>query len=304
MDNLNSNQYQNRLTMILRRKITRIHVPEEGIGFLGPGHTASHLVTGDYTDTDPFIALMDDKLDKQDFAPSGGPHPHGGFETVSLLIDGTISEMLETMKKGDFQIMTAGSGIVHTETIDKPTKGRLFQLWLNLPKKERWTMPRLQILPAESVPVSEEDGVSVRLYSGSLDNLVSPVLNHTPLIVAEISMIPLLATIVKIPTDFRTFLVVVDGSVSIGENGTPLEKNQVGWLDLVNNETDSDLILQTGDQAVRLVMYAAKPLGDSIVSHGPFIADREEDIKRLYSEFRSGQMVHIADTPDDQRITY
>jgi len=74
---------------------------------------------------------MDDMLDKKDDTPVGGPHPHAGFETVSLLIEGEMGEM----KAGDLQMMTAGSGVVHTETIDKPTKMRLFQLWLNLPRK-------------------------------------------------------------------------------------------------------------------------------------------------------------------------
>src|SRR6266436_14508 len=103
--------------MIIKRKLIKIYTPQKEHGFLGPGHIARPLLMGDFTETDPFIALMDDMLDKKDNSPAGGPHPHAGFETVSLLVDGKITEMLESMKKGDFQIMTAGSGIIHTETI-------------------------------------------------------------------------------------------------------------------------------------------------------------------------------------------
>ena len=72
---------------------------------------------------------------------------HAGFETVSLLLEGEIGDEKHQMKGGDFQIMTAGSGIVHTETIDKIAKMRLLQLWVNLPKQDRNALPRLQDLP-------------------------------------------------------------------------------------------------------------------------------------------------------------
>lgn len=290
--------------MTIKRKLIKTYTPQIEPGFLGSGHTARPLVMGDFKETDPFIALMDDNLDKKDNSPAGGPHPHAGFETVSLLVDGEIVEMLESMKKGDFQIMTAGSGIVHTETINAPTSGRLFQLWLNLPKKNRWTTPRLQILPAEHVPVSEQNGINLRLYSGSLDGLSSPIQNYAPLIVGEISMNPGLSTTLKIPANFNTFLVVISGSIEVGENEKQLVTNQVGWLDKSENDVQSELLLKTGAEGARLILYAAKPLGEPIVSHGPFIADSSEDISRLYKEYRSGVMKHISTTPKNQRITY
>jgi redox-sensitive bicupin YhaK (pirin superfamily) len=290
--------------MIIKRALTKIYTPKEENGFLGPGHTARPLVAGNFTDTDPFIALMDDNLNKTDYSPAGGPHPHAGFETVSLLVDGEIVEMLESMKKGDFQIMTAGKGIIHTETINAPTKGRLFQLWLNLPKKDRWTEPRLQTLPAEHVPVSEHDGVSLRLYSGSLGPISSPISNYVPLIVAEISMTPGSSTALEIPADFNTFLVALSGSVAVGESEAQLVKDQVGWLDRFNDNASSELLLNAGTDGVRLVLYAAKPLGEPIVSHGPFIADLPNEIQGLYHEYRAGEMKHIAAVPERQRITY
>jgi redox-sensitive bicupin YhaK (pirin superfamily) len=74
---------------------------------------------------------MDDILDKQDGEPVGGPHPHAGFETVSLLLEGEVGDLAHKMKAGDLQMMAAGSGIIHTETIDTKTRMRLLQLWLN-----------------------------------------------------------------------------------------------------------------------------------------------------------------------------
>jgi redox-sensitive bicupin YhaK (pirin superfamily) len=208
------------------------------------------------------------------------------------------------MKSGDFQMMTAGSGIVHTETIDQASRMRLLQLWLNLPKNNRWATPRVQDLQSAHVPALVEDGVSLKLYSGSLSELISPVKNYTPLIVADISIAPNTTTSQQIPANYNTFLYIIRGSVKIGEEKKPLKQGQVGWLDLFNNTDQSDLILTTGDEAVRFVLYAGKPTGDNIVSYGPFVADTNEDIHRLYQEYRQGKMKHISTVPKSQRLLW
>jgi len=290
--------------MAIKRKLMRVETPVGQPGFLGAGHTARPVVTGGFSETDPFIMLMDDILDKQDTIPVGGPHPHAGFETVTLLLSGELGTGEEGMKEGDFQIMTAGSGIVHTETIDKKTKLRLFQLWVNLPKKDRQAKPRLQDLRREHVPVLNEDGVQVRLYSGSLAGLTSPIRNYVPMVIADIHIEAGTATTFEIPANFNTFIYVIDGNLKVGEDEKILNQDQVGWLNLVRDEAPSELKLVAGEKAVRLVLYAGKPLGENIVSHGPFIADSAEDIQRLYQEYRQGKMKHISNVPEEQRLVW
>lgn len=160
--------------MSLERKLVRTYTTHGEPGFLGAGHIAHPVIMGDFSQTDPFIFLMDDRLDKKDEHPVGGPHPHAGFETVTLMLEGELGVGTHKMKAGDLQLMTAGSGVIHTETIDQKTKLRILQLWLSLPKKERWTKPRLQDLPLEHVPQLSENGVHIRLYSGSLSGLTCP----------------------------------------------------------------------------------------------------------------------------------
>lgn len=288
--------------MSIQRKLTRIYTPQGGPGFLGQGHTARPLITGSYSDSDPFILLMDDFLDKQDDTPVGGPHPHAGFETVSLVLEGEIGGAEHKMRGGDFQIMTAGKGIVHTETIDKKAKLRLLQLWLNLPRKERWATPRVQDLPLEHVPAKTENGVAIKLYSGALAGLLSPVQNHVPMILADITIAPGITTVQQIPANFNTFLYVLQGSVRVGVEEKLLQQDQVGWLNLYGADAPSALQLTAEAGGVRFVLYAGKPLGENIVAHGPFIADSPEDIRRLYGEYRQGQMKHIATVPEGQRI--
>ena len=291
-------------TEVISRKITRMHTPKNEPGFLGAGHIARRVVGGNFAETDPFIYLMDDMLDKKDSSPAGGPHPHAGFETVSLLVDGEITEMMESMKAGDFQVMTAGSGTVHTEPIVQPTKARLFQLWLDLPKKDRQAKPRLQIMPAEHVPTSDKNGIKLKLYSGSLNGLSSPVQNYVPLIVAEFELKPNITTIQQIPANYNTFIYVINGSVKVGEDSKLLKKDQVGWLNLFENDSLSELKLESGEEGVRFVIYSAKPLGEEIVSYGPFIADTIDDIKELYQKYSAGKLTHISTAPQSQRITF
>jgi redox-sensitive bicupin YhaK (pirin superfamily) len=288
--------------MSIKRKLIKINTPEGQPGFLGAGHTARSVITGSFSESDPFIMLMDDILDKKDNEPVGGPHPHAGFETVSLLLEGEIGDDEHKMKGGDFQMMTAGSGVVHTETIDKIAKMRLLQLWLNLPKKDRAATPRVQDLPLEHVPVLSKNGVHIKLYSGSLEGLVSPVKNYTPMIIADITIDARVTTVQQVPANYNTFLYVIKGSVKVGEDEKQLSQEQVGWLDLFGDNASSDLKLIAGEDGVRFVLYAGKPLGENIVSYGPFIADSSEDIKRLYQEYRDGKMKHISTVPESQKI--
>lgn len=284
------------------KKLVKTETPARHLGFMGPDHTARAVVQGKFRDTDPFIVLMDDELDKKDNTPVGGAHPHAGFETVSLLLEGEMGDTAHTMKGGDFQIMTAGSGVVHTETIDKIAKMRLLQLWLNLPMKDRWASPRVQDLPLEHVPASSRQGVHIRLYSGAFAGLKSPVQNYVPLIVAEISMEVGSSTIQHLPTNYNAFLYVLKGSVGVGEENKRLEEGQVGWLNVSDGEAESDLHLKAGVEGARFVLYAGKPTGDDIVSYGPFIGDSPEDIKRLYHEYNRGGLKHISSIPAEQRI--
>ncbi|HYO21453.1 MAG TPA: pirin-like C-terminal cupin domain-containing protein, partial [Flavisolibacter sp.] len=259
--------------MSIKRKLIRINKPQGEPGFLGRGHIARPVITGGFSNSDPFIMLMDDMLDKKDNEPVGGPHPHAGFETVSLLLEGEIGDGAHKMKGGDFQIMTAGSGVVHTETIDKIAKLRLLQLWLNLPRRDRAAAPRVQDLPLEHVPVFSGNGVQIRLYSGSLAGISSPVKNYTPIIVADIAIEAGATTILQLPANYNSFLYVINGSVKVGEEEKLLEQDHVGWLDILGNAAESELQLTAGGEGARLVLYAAKPTGENIVSHGPFIAD-------------------------------
>jgi quercetin 2,3-dioxygenase len=290
--------------MSVKRKLVRQYKPAAHGGFLGAGHLARPVIQGDFVDTDPFIMLMDDMLDKKTDEPVGGPHPHAGFETVTLMLEGEMGDEAHTMKGGDLQMMTAGSGVIHTETIAKKMSMRLLQLWLTLPKNYRWTKPRVQDISLNHVPKKSGDGVEINLYSGSLAGISSPVQNYTPVIIADIHIQPDASTVLNLPASYTTFLYVLEGTLLVGDEKKLLGLNQVGWLDRSNKEEESELNLYAGEKGTRFVIYSGQPQHAKIVSHGPFIGDTLEDISRLYQEFRAGKMRHISSVPESQKMIW
>lgn len=286
------------------RNIISIKTPPAQPGFLGPDHTARAVVYHEFEHSDPFIVLMDDFLDKKDDEPVGGPHPHAGFETVSLLLEGEIGGETHMMKQGDFQMMTAGSGIVHTETIEGRSRMRLLQMWLNLPRADRWATPRVQDLAFANAPAAEKNGVKTVLYSGSFAGLHSPVKNYVPLIVADIRLQAGASLAESLPASYNAFLYVIEGDVAVGDDRKVLNINQIGWLSRGVAGESSELVVVAGTEGARVVLYAGEPQNDSIVSHGPFIADHQAEIKDLYSDFRHGKMRHVSTLSDGQRFNY
>ena len=284
--------------METQRRIVRVvTVPPLAPGFVGSGHLASQVVSPeDFVLNDPFIVLMDDHLDIGD-RTVGEAHPHAGFETVTLLLDGAIYDRDEggVIEAGEVQWMTAGRGIIHGENVATKGKVRLLQLWLTLPKERRWTAPGFQTIKADAVPVRRAPGVDVRIYSGASGGLQSRTGNHVPATIVEITMDPHVSLDQEILTSYNGFAFVIRGSVTIGEQAASLKTGQVGWLDRPGGEGSSVLHVTADGEGARLVLYAGQPQGTPIVSYGPFVGDSKEDIVRLFTEYRAGQFVRMSE---------
>ena len=287
--------------MSQERSISRVvNVPPAAPGFVGPGHLAAPVVSPEnFEMNDPFILLMDDHLDIGD-RPVGGPHPHAGFETVTLILDGAIFDRDEggTLNAGEVQWMTAGNGIIHSEDVRTKGKVRLLQLWLTLPKNKRWISPDFQTINVNQVPVRRENGSEIRVYSGSSAGLQSGTRNHVPVTMVEINLEPHASAELDIAASYNGFAFVIDGSVRIGD--TELNTGQVGWLDRSTDVGTSVLRVVAGESGARLVLYAGQPQGDPIVSYGPFIGDSKQDIARLFAEYQSGRFPRLSELKKQQ----
>lgn len=282
---------------MIQKKIERITRSPLHQGFLGKGHLAAAVIDGnDLSRTDPFIILMDDQLDLPGGEPVGGAHPHAGFETVTFVLEGDE----EHFKTGSLEVMTAGKGIIHTEEITSKTKMRILQLWLALPPEQRWAEPRWQLIEENAAPKYETGKVSLKVYSGSSNGVTSPMQNYTPLTLVDVNMKPDASVSQVIPAGHNAFIFVVDGEVWIGDR--KVGAGESAWLD--KSEEESEVRFETRENATHFILYAARPHHAPIVSHGPFIADTRDDIRRLFHEYNSGQMVHLNDLDEGRKFRY
>jgi redox-sensitive bicupin YhaK (pirin superfamily) len=279
-----------------QRTIKHITTPQAHQGFLGESHTAKALIDGkDFVNTDPFILLMDDALNLPGGKPVGGAHPHAGFETVTLVLQGDEKDW----HTGSLELMTAGKGIIHTEEIASKTNMHILQLWLALPPEKRWIEPSWQQILLEDVPTLKTDQAEIKVYSGSSNNLHSPLQNHTPFTLVDFRLEKNMEITQEIPAEYNGFIYVLEGDVLIGEN--KITQGQIAWLGKANESGESEITFKAGELSAKFVLYAGKPHNAPIVSYGPFIADMNKDIIRLYNEYHAGQMPHLNNLPESRK---
>ena len=276
--------------------ITQNHWHE---GFLGAGHKALAVLDGvSYKDSDPFILFMDDSLNLPGGEPVGGAHPHAGFETLTLVLEGNEKDW----KTGSFELMTAGKGIIHTEEITSKQKLRILQVWLVLPPDRRYTQPFLQKILLEDVPKVITDAYEIRIYSGSSNGLSSPLKNLTPFSLVDFRLAKSAIVNQEIPLHYNGLIYVLKGNVKVGNK--LIRAHQAGWLETTSETGNGQITFEALDNDTHFVLYAGQPHNVPVVHHGPFVADSMENITQLYRDFRNGGFPHLNDLSPEQKITF
>jgi quercetin 2,3-dioxygenase len=257
---------------------------------------------------DPFLMLDEFYSDNPDDYIAGFPaHPHRGFETVTYMLDGHMRHEDHLGNRGDLgpggvQWMTAARGIIHSE-MPQQSEGRMrgFQLWLNLPSKEKMQPAKYRDIPAGQIPrVTLPRGGDVMVIAGTVD--INGGLTHGPVngSGAKLSTDPLYLD-VRLPAgaEFSTavaaghnaFLYAYEGSAQIGTAGAakPLPHRAAGVL----SEGDS-VRVQAGAEGARLLLLAAKPLREPVVQYGPFVMNTREEIEQALADYREGRLAAAA----------
>ncbi len=264
-------------------------------GFMGDGHTAVQVVNpAEFVQNDPFIALMDDRIDLASGSRAGGAHPHAGFEIATFVVEGELRDRDEgVLRVGDVMWTTAGSGVIHNEDVEPFGKSRILQLWMTLPSELRWSKPRFSPMSLDAAPVRHEPGVEARVYSGTSGSASTVSHTHLPLTMVDIHMKGGSTLEQEVPPSFNGFLYVLDGRVSV--ESTSLDAGEVGWLDDAEEETPGVLRIAAGDGGARVVFYAGERQSVPIVMHGPFIGETRADIMRVSQDFIQGRMPRVSD---------
>jgi redox-sensitive bicupin YhaK (pirin superfamily) len=284
------------MTTMMTREIGRVvRTPPPAPGFIGEGHTAVEVVNpADFPRNDPFIVLMDDRVDLPPGGRAGGAHPHAGFEIATFLVEGELRDRDEgVLRAGDVMWTTAGSGVIHNEDVEAFGKTRILQLWMTLPSAERWSRPRFAHMTRDAAPIREEPDVSARIYSGRSGEIEAVAHTYLPLTMIDIHMEARRSFEQSLPASDNGFVYVLDGEVTVGTKA--LVAGEVGWLAEVDPSTSGDLRFETGDVGARMILYAGERQRTPIVMHGPFVGETRADLMRVSQAYIQGKLPRVSE---------
>ena len=269
----------------------------------GAGVKLTRVLTNDLQQRlDPFLMLDAFGSDKPDEYIAGFPdHPHRGFETVTYMLEGKLRHRDNhggegLLAPGGVQWMTAGRGIVHSE-FPEQDHGMMagFQLWLNLPGKDKLCEPGYRDLPVETIPVATTAaGVKVKVIAGSSQGTAGAMTREgTQPVYLDIHM-PAGATFTEaLPAGHNAFVYVYEGAVKIGDAaGTgasaprAVKKGEMGVLSTSPNATG---VAIGSDVDAKLLLIAGKPLKEPIAQYGPFVMNTHEELQQAVRDYQAGK---------------
>lgn len=269
----------------------------EGEGFLM--HRA--FPNASLREFDPFL-LLDEMgpIEISSGDAKGVPdHPHRGFETVTYMIDGTFEHKDSQghsgkIKAGDAQWMIAGSGVIHSEMPSKEfvQKGGTlhgFQLWVNLPKKDKMMKPRYQELSSKKIPTAQNDGVQVKVIAGESMGEKAVIQTRTPIMYLHFTLQLNAKVTQTIPKNYNAFAYVINGEGLFGDKQISAHKEQI-----VLFEQDGDKIdIKASKSPLDALLIAGIPLSEPVTRYGPFVMNTQDEINQAILDYNTGKMGKI-----------
>ncbi|HKE49541.1 MAG TPA: pirin family protein, partial [Rhodanobacteraceae bacterium] len=245
---------------------------------------------------DPFLMLDEFRSDSAADYIGGFPdHPHRGFETVTYMLAGRMRHgdnqgNSGLLRPGSVQWMTAGRGIVHSE-MPEQENGLMwgFQLWVNLPARDKMTAPRYQDIAPERIPeTSPANGVTARVLAGTLGDVTGPVSGiAVEPIYFDFTLAPGARVTVPLPATHNAFAYVYAGAADVGpaDAARRIARGELAVLD----RDGGDVLLAGGTEATRLILVAGKPLDEPVVKYGPFVMNTQEQIVQAIRDYQAGK---------------
>jgi redox-sensitive bicupin YhaK (pirin superfamily) len=260
----------------------------------GAGVKLTRVIGGQQlSELDPFLLLDEFRSDSADDYIAGFPeHPHRGFETVTYMLAGRMRHgdnqgNTGLLGPGSVQWMTAGRGIVHSEMPEQEA-GLMwgFQLWVNLPAKDKMTAPRYQDIPADQVPdVDAGNGVRVRVIAGEFNGTTGPVQGGaTEPLYLDVRVEPGKRAEIALPAGHKAFAYVYQGTALVGSEGQELVRGDLAVLG------DGEKVeVSAGEAPSSFIVVAGKPLNEPVVRYGPFVMNSRAEIVQAFEDFNSGR---------------
>lgn len=243
---------------------------------------------------DPFLMLDAFGSDRPDDYIAGFPdHPHRGFETITYMIAGRMLHRDSAgheglLESGGVQWMTAGRGVIHSE-IPQQEEGRMegFQLWLNLPARDKMCAPWYRDFPAAALPRFVTDqGVDVTVIAGASHGVAGAVTREATAPLYLDLHLPAGARFSQpLAPQFNAFVHVYRGELEIGKSRIPAHH-----MAILDNRADSDGVVVAAPVEARALLVAGRPLGEPIAQYGPFVMNTEQEIYQAVADHRAGRL--------------
>jgi quercetin 2,3-dioxygenase len=270
--------------------------------WVGDGFHVQTLLSydGDAGAASPFLLL--DYASPMEFASTTrrrgvGPHPHRGFETVTIALQGSVEHRDSaghhgTIGRGDVQWMTAASGVVHEEHHGAAfaRSGGTFemvQLWVNLPARHKMSPPRYQDLAAAEIPVVAlpHAAGTLRVIAGAFGSARGPAQTFTPLALWDVELMAGATVNLAIPAGHTALILGLRGEVRLEGDAAIVSPSQLAYL----SRDGSGIRLATRDGARALVL-SGEPIDEPVVGYGPFVMNTREEIARAIDDYQSGAL--------------
>jgi redox-sensitive bicupin YhaK (pirin superfamily) len=243
---------------------------------------------------DPFLLLDEIKSNRPTDYVRGFPeHPHRGFETVTIMIDGAMEHRdivgnHGLLTGGSVQWMTAGRGIVHSE-MPQQKDGLLwgFQLWVNLPRRLKMMKPRYQDIAADRIAEVSVGGAATRVIAGAIGGTKGPVEDSVVAPTMLDVTIGAGSTFVhELAPSHNAFAYVLGGDVRIGGDGRAVSSRELAVLG-----QGATFVATASSDGARLLLVSAEPIGEPIARRGPFVMNTEAELDQAYADYRAGRLV-------------
>ncbi len=275
-------------------------------GFEGEGFPVRRAFAGvDLAALDPFVHM--DQMGEVEYAPGepkGTPwHPHRGFETVTYMIDGIFEHHDSNggggvITNGDTQWMTAGAGILH---IEKPPEalvasGGLFhgiQLWVNLPRAQKWAAPRYQDLRAGEVALlaSSDGGALVRVIAGDVAGHQGPGSTCTPMTLVHVSLAAGARVALPWRPDHSALVYVLAGLGTVGVERRPVQMGQLAVFGPGDALTvGAAAVQESRSPQLEALVLGGRPIREPVAWYGPFVMNSREELVQAFEDYQAGRL--------------
>jgi len=242
---------------------------------------------------DPFLMLdAFDSRNPDDYVRGFPWHPHRGIETVTYLISGDIEHGDSLGNKGHIldggcQWMTAGSGIIHQEMPQASPRMLGLQLWVNLPRKDKWAQPQYRDITAALIPKVTEEGGTVSVIAGAYGEINGATQgDYVPVRLLDVSLNP--GAVWRTPVDAQStlFVYLVGGEGRFGDAGQRIESKHA-----VRFGEGDEFAVRADAEGVRFMLFAGQPLREPIAWGGPIVMNTQEELDQAFAELSDGTFI-------------